>query len=388
MKSKIYFLPALFIILPAVFLAGCTVPGDDVIPETFNILLWNVQNLFDGSDNGNEYADFREGGGWTWEKYEARITAFSRAILGMTENAPVPDLIGLVEIENLAVLDDLASALSKRSYNWLAFANIPGAPVGLGILSRHPLTDIRAHSITIDNETAPRPMLEVRVEISRQGENQTESLIFFLGHWKSKTGGDDATTALRRASARVVNRRYLEIMEEEPDASVIIMGDFNENHDEFHRRGVLSAILTDDPEALLLAKAGMQSGADYGFNHGLSPGFARDFLVLTGLKPPYGNFFSSENYFFAGTPVFFSPWFDYEAGSYFYRDNWETIDHFLLPYSFFTGTGWEYSDFNVLNTAPFTNSAGTPNVYNPRSGRGLSDHLPILLYLEYMPCSL
>jgi hypothetical protein len=70
-------------------------------------------------------------------------------------------------------------------------------------------------------------------------------------------------------------------------------------------------------------------------------------------------------------------------GSYYYRDKWETIDHFLLSEDLFSGTGWNFSDCRVLNHAPFTASSGAPNRYIPRNGNGLSDHLPLLLYLRY-----
>ena len=360
MKQR-YITGLLFIVF---ILAGCR--GEIPEPEIFSAAIWNVQNLFDGLDNGNEYADFSEAGGWNREKYAARITAISQAIMGMADGPP-PDLIGFSEIENLAVLEDLATALSKYGYYWIAFANIPGAPVGIGAISRHPIMDIRAHSITIENESAPRPTLELRIEA------QGEPMVFLLCHWKSKTGGEDATTAQRRASARIVQRRFLELIEDEINTPVIVMGDLNENHDEFYRRKIFSALLPDDPDAAALVSQ------SHGFNR------TQDFLVLSGKKPPRPNYFPDDLH------VFYSPWLediseDYSRrnpGSYFFRDNWETIDHFLLSASLFTGSGWNYSNSRVLDNPPFTNSRATPNRYNPQSGVGLSDHLPLLLYLEF-----
>jgi endonuclease/exonuclease/phosphatase family metal-dependent hydrolase len=353
----------MIILLPVIFaLTGCEVivPNKPAEPELVSVAAWNVQALFDGQEAGNEYDEYRQKTGWTPEKYRARINTISQAIQQMVQSGKnaVPDIIGLVEIENAGVLEDLAKgSLSKYSYNWTAFSSIPGLSLGLGILSRFPITDIKSHSITIGEETAPRPVLEVRIE------PRGEPLVFLLCHWKSKSGKD--TEGLRRASARVVHRRLLELKQKEEGTPVIIMGDLNENHNEFYLESAFSALLPDDPAAAALAAKA--SGARS------SP----DFLVLSGEKPPLSRYMEN-------VPALYSPWgVELSDGSYFYRDKWETIDHFLLSEALFGGTGWIFSGCHVLNHAPFTTSNGTPNRYIPRNGNGLSDHLPLLLYLRY-----
>lgn len=367
-------------------LSGCggTQPGTS--PAIFIAAEWNVQALFDGSETGNEYAEYREAAGWTREKYNARLTAISQAIQKMIPDEmnrslkkEVPDLMGFIEIEHAGILNDLAGGmLSKHGYNWTAFANLPGSSLGIGFMSRYPLEDIKAHSITVDTNTAPRPILELKM-IFRSGTARTavrdangpggrlreKSLIFLLCHWKSKLGGDDATEAMRRFSAKVVQRRLRELKETEPETPVIVMGDFNENHDEFFRRSgsIITALLPDDSDASQL----VSQLASHSMN---------DFLILSREKPPHPNYFPDD------VPVLYSPWEkELTRGSYYYRDDWETIDHILLSEGFFSGSGWEFSGCHVSNHAPFTLSGGAPNNYVPRNGRGLSDHLPLVLYL-------
>jgi endonuclease/exonuclease/phosphatase family metal-dependent hydrolase len=275
------------------------------------------------------------------------------------QNNGVPDLIGFVELENSGVLEDLAgSALSKHGYLWTAFANLPGMSLGIGFFFFFPITEARAHSITIGKETAPRPVLELRVE------PRGKPLVFLLCHWKSKLGKD--TEALRRASARVVQRRLREINQTETDTPVIVMGDLNENHDEYYRcsGAVLSALLPDDPDAAALASKEAEAFGS--------------FIVLSGEKPPRASFFPEE------LPALYSPWDrEMDSGSYYYRDDWETIDHFLLSDALFSGSFWDFAGCQVLNFAPFTKASGAPDSYVPRNGRGLSDHLPLLLSLSF-----
>ena len=336
-------------------------------PALFTAAEWNVQALFDGQEKGNEYGEYLGAAGWTPEKYTARLTAISQALLqmavmpeGKTAQKPVPDLVGFVEIENARVLEDLAGgALSKYGYSWTAFANVPGSPLGIGFLSRFPIEETKVHSITAGKETAPRPVLELRVAPGGK------PLVFMLCHWKSKLGGDNATEVLRRASARVIQRRLREIKQTEPGTPVIIMGDLNENHDEFSRRSgkYLCALLPDTPNAAALA--------------GRSRGALRECLVLSGENPPRASAFPDD------ACVLYSPWAgELEDGSYYYQGGWETIDHFLLSDGLFDGAGWEYSGCRVLNQEPFTGAEGVPIAYNPRTGRGLSDHLPLVLHLE------
>jgi endonuclease/exonuclease/phosphatase family metal-dependent hydrolase len=338
------------------FFVKCSFPSTAAsTPGDFMAVVWNIQAFFDGIEDGNEYEEYTEAAGWTQEKYQARLLSVSRAILQMESSEAVPDLIGLVEIENQGVLDDLSSGtLSKHAYNWNAFANLPGSSLGVGVLSRHPIKSMIAHSITMEKDTAPRPVLEVRVE------PRGKPLVFFICHWKSKLGKD--TEGLRRASARVVQRRLSEIASTEPDTPVIVMGDLNENHDEFYRTQELCALLPDDQNAASLTSSGR-----------------RDFLVLSGEKPPRSEFFSGD------VEPLYTPWgAELINGSYYYKGEWETIDHFLLSKALFGNSPWRFSDCRVLDQEPFTTTRGVPSSYVHRTGRGLSDHLPLILYLDYV----
>jgi endonuclease/exonuclease/phosphatase family metal-dependent hydrolase len=236
------------------------------------------------------------------------------------------------------------------------------------------LLETKAHSVTYDGETSPRPVLEVRL---RPGNMP---LTLFICHWKSKLGGDDETEVLRRASARVILRRLQEIREEEPDMPVIIMGDLNENYDEFYRRAgsVVSALLPDDPKAAEFSGFARDNGdLEAGLEAGQVRGAQTDFLIVSRQKPP------QTRYFAMGAVALYSPWGnELEKGSYSYQNEWETIDHFLLSEGLFDQRDWEFDSCEALHKEPFISDRGIPQTYNPRTGYGLSDHLPLLLKLK------
>jgi endonuclease/exonuclease/phosphatase family metal-dependent hydrolase len=381
MNRKSALLCAAVVLVLAAGCAGCNIPGTETNAplkkaDSIAIMTWNMQALFDGDDDGIEYDEYRESTGWTKEKYRGRLTIIAGAIGGMDRK---PDIIALQELESARVVADLAAALSSQGYGWTAFANIPGMALGVGLLSRFPISETKSHSVTIEGDLAPRPMLEVRVTTAA---NTTEdeigaggsSLALFVCHWKSKLGGDDATESTRRASARIILRRLRELMESDPDLPVIIMGDLNENYDEFYRRSgtAISALIPDDPRA---AEFTGLYGLDEDDPH--IAALQKDFIILAKTKPP------EPRYFPAGVVALYSPWSaELEDGSYYYKNDWETIDHFLLSPQLFDSSGWEFENCQVVNSPPFVSAKGYPVAYNPRTGSGLRDHLPLLSVLK------
>jgi endonuclease/exonuclease/phosphatase family metal-dependent hydrolase len=332
--------------------------------EKLDILSWNVQALFDGEESGSEYADYGETAGWSAEKYAARLTSIARGLSQIPSG--FPDILALVEIENPQTLQDLAENLASLGgkYRHSFFASVSGMSLGLGVLSKFPLIRQAAHSFSSELEAVPRPVAEVWVEAGGA------PLVLFICHWKSKLGGDEETEGQRRASARLILRRLREIEAETPGTPVLVAGDLNENHDEYYRQAgrYICALLPDDPKAA--QHTGLYRDAAL---------VQEDFLVLSGLKPPRSSYFTE------GTTALYSPWGkELKRGSYYYNNDWETIDHFLLGPSLFDGQGWEFEDCEILGMEPFVNAQGTPNLYNTRTGGGLSDHLPLYLRLKLL----
>ncbi|MDR0451310.1 MAG: endonuclease/exonuclease/phosphatase family protein [Treponema sp.] len=346
-------------------LTGMGGMAEETGKNRLRILTWNVQAVFDGEENGAEYEEYTEPAGWTPEKYSGRLNSLARAIGQIEPEAP--DILALEEIENARVLEDLVRGpLSKHGYRHTFFANIPGASLGIGVISRTPFTRTLLHSFAGETAGTPRPVAEVWV---RPGN---EDLALLVCHWKSKVGGDELTEPQRRASARVLLRRLREIEREAPSTPVLIMGDLNENYDEYYRQAgaYLCALLPDDPRTAELTGL-------YGAGGKAALEIQQDFLVLTGNKPPRAEYFAP------GTLALYSPWKgELKDGSYLYRNQWETIDHFLINGALFDNLGWEFSACQVLNGEPFMNPKAYPDAYVPRTGAGLRDHLPLLLTVE------
>jgi len=366
--------------LPLVVLTACAAcdtglgssgPAKKGDPQSLRVVSWNVQALFDDTDTGTEYAEYRTSAGWNSAAYQERLKTLGAALLSFPDGGA--DIIALEEVENARILQDLAqTALAHRGYGWSAFANLPGGSLGVGILSRYPINSALTHSISSYGQTIPRPILEANIDIDGA------PLTLFVCHWKSKLGSAETTEPLRRAASRVIRQRLGTLGQNSPGLSVLVAGDLNENTNEFERQGglTITALMPDSPdaEALVQGTLGPRIGADQGSpTDGLGE---PDFVVVTDLQPPRSSW----------TPpraTFFDPWLKgLWKGSYAYQNAWEQIDHILCPESLFDGQSWEYASFAVADGAPFAGESSYPQIFNPKTLKGLSDHLPVMVTLE------
>ncbi|MCF7929328.1 MAG: endonuclease/exonuclease/phosphatase family protein [Spirochaetales bacterium] len=335
-------------------------------PRQIRVMSWNVQNLFDATDDGSEYPEFDPSSeSWNEDIYQERLDRVGEGIIlagrwssGMVdkENPGCPEILLLQEIENEGVLADMvAGPLSGCGYRHAATAGGEGA-VTVGVLSRFPIEKTRSFSIQYYSGTGSseegrsklRPVLEIWFET-----NKGRELVLFNNHWKSKSGGAAATEPLRIRSAALVSKRITGILAKTPEVEFLVAGDLNENIDEYNR------INGTYPTALLPPEQAETA-----------PGS----LLVTKDEDQTGR---------VGRPVLFSTWAWMEkGGSYWYSDNWETIDHFLLGQKLIDNSGLEAVSAAVVDPVEFLDESGRPKGWYGPGSNGYSDHLPIMLVIE------
>ena len=334
--------------------------------RTITVVSYNVQNLFDDTDDGGEYRQFTRAGGWTSDLYTAKLRAIGSALRAAARDGA--DLVALQEVEHYGatrrLVDQELDGLGYRHVVWLPDPHNATGPV---VLSKLPVRRVGAlwvdSSSPVDGpadglkgglDRPLRPILEVEVALGATAD--APSLFLFNNHWKSKRGGAAETEGYRRRAAALLAARLDEIIAAEPAAEILVVGDLNEAIDEYARQG--RRYVTALMPASVPAAAGV--------------------LRVTGTIPP------------AAAPLeLFSPWLGYQAGaappgSYHFHDAWHTIDHLLLGPGLFDEVGLSYAvgaGFAVIHDG-LLDAAGTPRAFDrgpPPSG--VSDHLPLRLEL-------
>jgi len=201
------------LILIVLLLCSCSGCEKEDSPG-FTIASWNVQNLFDSISDGTEYSEYKHQNGWSDSAYRARLKATASVLkegdLGRS------DIIVLNEVENQNVVQDLLGQLDS-SFLWYAVASEEGGAISLAVISRIPMKDARTHRIE-----GARPIIETQFEIDRM------QVFVFAVHAKSNLGDSDENIELRQLLGQALSELVALKTQENPDALVIIAGDFNE----------------------------------------------------------------------------------------------------------------------------------------------------------------
>lgn len=191
------------------------------------IVSYNVENLFDVHDDpATNDEDFTPQGRlqWTTDRYTTKLERLAEAIGWSAEGAPA--IIGLVEVENRTVVEDLArtGVLKPVGYQ-VVHHDSPderGIDVALmvdprygKVLRQEPL------SVPLDRD---RTRDVLYLEVGLAGD---ERLHVFVNHWPSRRDGERSVPK-RMATANVVRAAVDEVLGADPDAQVLIMGDFND----------------------------------------------------------------------------------------------------------------------------------------------------------------
>jgi len=309
--------------------------------DSVTFACWNVQTFFDAETDGTEYNDYKNMAKWSKEKYSERLRRLCEVMTTLN-----PDVFVLEEIENSAVVQDIANSLagnswhSKKVWQYACFSKTKGTAIGCAVFSRFALRDMKLHSMLIKSEKkaqpASRPIIQVTVDVN--GHN----LVLFVNHWKSKSGGAEETEVWRNWQEMILAGRIENIYKADSKSAIIACGDFNRNAADFvckkSRNGLSNVVL----------RGSNTLGAD------------------------------GENI------CVYNPWLDengkykYETGSYFYKNSWEYIDNI------FCIGNVEILDFRSIAESPWANEDSVPNCYKIYNGKGYSDHLPLFSKLSFL----
>lgn len=338
------------LVLASASCAGCAPPFVTSGADGLTVLSWNLMNLFDPVDSGNEYDDWTiADGDWSEADYRLRLSLAAKVLLATTPGGP--DLVLVQEAENRRVLDDLAAGpLARKGYDWRVVAGDPGdrpAAVRVGVLSKLPIVAARSHSAALaDGSVTDRAVLEVELDVAGS------PLLVFVNHWKSRSGGDAETEGERRAQAGLVSGLVAARLAERPGLALFVAGDLNEDPSEFDR--------VDWPTALVPAERAAERPALEGRLL-----FATSGIAFPGL----------------GEPVLVEPWLGADGFTYSWRDSRDRLDHLLCSPGLFDGAGLELESFGVADLPFLYDPDGLPYGWDPVLRDGYSDHLPVLARL-------
>ncbi|MGJ8683131.1 MAG: endonuclease/exonuclease/phosphatase [Nonlabens sp.] len=215
--------------------------------EQYTIAFYNLENLFDV--HNEKYVldeDFTPQGrlAWTPQRYQKKLQKLSDAIskVGTLQTGKLPAIIGVAEVENKKVLEDLIQQpkLVKGNYGIIHYNSPDERGIDVAMLYRKDLFTLEhaepiAVDVTMPNDEPDR----TRDILYVKGTLAGMPLHIYVNHWPSRRDGADSTNEKRVTVAKqlmehvnnvdpILNRKNQEkpLLE---STNVIIMGDFNDD---------------------------------------------------------------------------------------------------------------------------------------------------------------
>jgi predicted extracellular nuclease len=202
----------------------------------FTIAFYNLENLFDTKDDPHKLDDdftpkgFKK---WTPKRYRKKIRKLSRTVsyLGVKESHRSPVLIGLAELENKRVIEDLINAPSLRDkgYEYVHYDSPDERGIDTALLYDPKHFQVIASEkipLMVKNlnglRDATRDILYV------QGHLNGEEIHLFVNHWPSRRDGDTETAYKRIIAAETIHAFMHKLEESKLTPNFVVMGDFND----------------------------------------------------------------------------------------------------------------------------------------------------------------
>jgi hypothetical protein len=314
------------------------------------LAFYNLENLFDTVNDTlteDEKSPIMEMSGDRAGIYKKKVAGMARVIadIGLERTNNSPAIIGVCEIENRKVLEDLVNhpLLLPKDYGIIHIEGTDERSIDVALLYQKALfepTNSKSHVLKIyDLSSGKRDYTRDNLIVS--GKLEGELIHILVNHWPSRGGGPKAIVK-RNDAAKLAKHMIDSVQAIDKDAKIFTMGDLNDNP------------TNASVKKYLKAKKEKEDVAEQGIYN------------------PFEKMFSEKGY-----------------GTTAYRDAWSLFDQIMVTKSLLEKdySSFRYYKAGIYNKAYVTNKRGRWKGYPFRSFAdggytgGFSDHFPVYVYL-------
>lgn len=314
---------------------------------SYSVLFYNTENLFDWKNDPHTNDDeFTPEGDrhWTFSRFQTKIQNISKALIGAA-GWDTPIVIGICEVENKFILEQLINNTSLKSNEFGIIHKESPDPRGIDValLFNKEKFDPLSYEYypLIDEDGSIRRTREI---LYASGVIEEDTIHFFLNHWPSRYSGILETKPWRNKAASILKQKTDSILKVNPEAKIVIMGDFNDQPEDESIRIILKA------------------------------------REITG-EINYGELYNLSH-----------AWINAETGTLKYQSQWFVFDQIIVSGALINATSGLYAETNWANifSSDFLmeedETHGGLKPYRTYSGYryngGFADHLPIKLKIR------
>ena len=202
------------------------------LKNAYTISFYNLENLFDTEDDpAIDDSEFLPTAANQWDeaKYQTKLQNMAKAIKSIGSNNAAPDVLGLCEVENRRVLEDLIQQndLKDKDYGIVHYNSPDARGIDVAMLyKKSAFSPFKESTIRIDfpeNKEKTRDVLLVSGILGKK-----DTLHIFVAHFPSRRGGQKESEHKRIFVASQVKNRIDSLQKINPKANVIVMGDLND----------------------------------------------------------------------------------------------------------------------------------------------------------------
>tara|TARA_B100000029_G_scaffold504473_1_gene583396 strand:+ start:453 stop:1454 length:1002 start_codon:yes stop_codon:yes gene_type:complete len=314
------------------------------------VAFYNVENLFDTINDVNkndEASPIMEIEKGRTEIYNKKLKNLSKVIseIGYSETNSFPTIVGLSEVENKTVIEDLINTgkLKDGNYGISHFDSPDARGIDVALIYRKEFFKVlneKNHKLILNDDTSGE-IIFTRDQLVVDGLLEGDRYFLIINHWPSRYGGELRSRPFRNKAAKLNIEIIDSLNSTHKNPKIITMGDFN-----------------DDPKNESIKD--ILNSKNYQLN-----------LNDNDLYNPYENMHTEG------------------IGTLVYRGYWNLFDQIIISRSLLNKSSKAFSFYNsfIFKEKYLINQDGNYKGYPFRSfagGRyldGYSDHLPVYILL-------
>ena len=200
------------------------------------LAFYNLENLFDTINNPNKNDELSpimqlktNKSKVYWDKIEKLGSVISQ--IGFEKTKTGPAIIGVCEIENINVLEDLIKSqhLKKMNYDIIHYESPDKRGIDVALLYQKNYFKPVHHEVFTPTIFKDNFRVYTRDQLLVSGYLDDELIHVIVNHWPSRRGGEESSRPLREKAAYQNTKIIEKIKQTALNAKIFVIGDFNDN---------------------------------------------------------------------------------------------------------------------------------------------------------------
>ncbi len=200
------------------------------------VAFYNLENLFDTINDlskNDEASPMMEMKGNRskvyWDKINKLATVISQ--IGKDKSNTSPAILGVCEVENRTVLEDLVNSekLKSKRYGIIHYESPDKRGIDVALLYQQRYFKPTNHESFNPNIYRDNRKVYTRDQLLVSGYLDDELIHIIVNHWPSRSGGEMKSRPLREKAAYQNTKIIDQIKQKEENPKILVMGDFNDD---------------------------------------------------------------------------------------------------------------------------------------------------------------